>query len=136
MDVEPLWLTFADLTNIHERQIKRFGGLGGIRDENLVHSAAAAAINLYNYEGVTDPLALGVHLCAAVLQSHPFNDGNKRTATAAMIEFLALNGWDLVIPDDERDAPLLGRWIENLASGTLSNVQLYGRLYPFLHERP
>lgn len=106
-----------------------------MKDENLVHSAAAAPKNLCLYDEVDDPLALGVHLCAAVVRNHPFNDANKRTAAAAMIEFLALNGWDLVVPDDESDVPLLGKWVEKLVSGALTPEQFYDHLVHFLQER-
>lgn len=136
MDAEPLWLTFDDVRLIHKGQIARFGGLDGVKDDNLVHSAAAAPRNLFLYKGIDDPLVLGVHLCAAVVRNHGFNDGNKRTAAAAMIEFLALNGWDLVVPDDEPDAPMLGQWVEKLVSGALTADQLYDRLVHFLQERP
>lgn len=53
-----------------------------------------------------------------------------------MIEFLAINGWDLVIPDDEVDTPMLGEWIEKLVSGTLDHDQLYDRLIHFVQEHP
>lgn len=136
MDAEPVWLTFEDVRDIHQGQIARFGGLDGIKDENLVHSAVAAPRNLFLYEGIDDALALGVHLCAAVSRNHPFNDGNKRTAASAMIEFLAVNGWDLIVPDDEPDAPLLGQWVEKLVSGNLTPEQLYERLAAFVQECP
>jgi len=136
LDGEPVWLTFEDVRDIHAGQIERFGGLAGIRDENLVHSAAAAPRNLFHYEGVDDPLALAIHLCAAILRDHGFSDGKKRTAAAAMIEFPALNGWDLVVPDDEPETPLLGQWIEKLVSGKLTPEQLHDRLIHFVQERP
>jgi len=53
-----------------------------------------------------------------------------------MIEFLALNGWDLVVPDDEPETPLLGQWIEKLVSGKLTPEQLHDRLIHFVQERP
>lgn len=81
-------------------------------------------------------MALAIHLCAAILRDHGFSDGNKRTAAAAMIEFLALNGWDLVVPDDEPETPLLGQWIEKLVSGKLTPEQLHDRLIHFVQERP
>lgn len=36
------------------------------------------------------------HVCA----NHPFVDGNKRTALAACIAFLRLNGWNLIASED------------------------------------
>lgn len=136
MDDEPFWLTFEDVRDIHDGQIARFGGLQGVKDDNVIHSAIAAPRNLFLYERVDDLLALAIHLCAALLRNHGFSDGNKRTATAAMIEFLAINGWDLVVPDDEPETPLLGQWIERLASGALTVDQIYERLMHFIQERP
>ncbi|MET0365069.1 MAG: type II toxin-antitoxin system death-on-curing family toxin [Sphingobium sp.] len=136
MDGEPIWLTFEDVRDIHISQIDRFGGLGGIRNENLVHSATAAPQNLFHYEGIDDPLTLGIRLCFAIARNHGFSDGNKRTATVAMIEFLAINGWDLVIPDDEPETPLLGQWVEKLISDALTSEQFYERLVHFIQERP
>lgn len=136
MAVEPAWLTFDDVSQIHDDQLRRFGGLPGTRDGNLVHSAVAAPVNLFAYEHVDDPLVLAIHLGSALVRNHPFNDGNKRTAAVALIEFLAINGWDLVVPDDEPDAPLLGQWIEKLASGRLNMDQVYARLIHFIQERP
>jgi len=136
LDAEPAWLTPEDVRAIHQDQIARFGGLDGIRDDNLIHSAAAAPVNLFHYERIDNSLALAIHLCSAIARNHPFNDGNKRTAAVALIEFLAINGWDLVVPDDEVDTPLLGQWIEKLVAGSLDHDQLYDRLIHFIQEQP
>ena len=39
--------------------------------------------------------AYGYHLA----MNHAFRDGNKRTAFAAMVAFLRMNGWDFQLPD-------------------------------------
>lgn len=135
LDVEPLWLTFADVCEIHDDQLSRFGGLAGTKDDNLVHSAVAAPRNLFLYEDEGDALVLAIKLCVALAKNHGFNDGNKRTAAVAMIEFLAIDGYDLLIPDDEPDAPLLGRWVEQAVIGELNTLQLYDRLKHFVQER-
>lgn len=67
-------------------------------------------------------------------KNHPFADGNKRTATAAMLEFLVRNGLDLLIPDDEPETPLLGQWVEKIVRGDLTSDQLLDRLEPFVRE--
>lgn len=78
---------------------------------------------------------LGIKLCLALAKNHGFADGNKRTATAAMVEFLTINGFDLLVPDDERDTPLLGTWIERLEAGLMTAEQLYDRLEHFVQEQ-
>ena len=46
---EPRLLTREGVDAIHEDQIDRFGGLHGVRDENALESAIAAAQNVYHY---------------------------------------------------------------------------------------
>lgn len=136
MDAEPLWLTFEDVSEIHDDQLARYGGLAGVKDDNLIHSALAAPQQYLHYEGIDDVLALAIRLCFALAKNHGFVDGNKRTATAAMIEFLAINGYLLIMPDDEPESPLLGEMIEKLVTNALNEHQLYERLAPFLEEWP
>ena len=133
MDAEPLWLTSEDVASIHSLQLANLGGLEGTRDIGLIESAIQNPQNLYYYEGEDDVLVLAVRLCWALAKNHGFNDGNKRTATAAMIEFLAINGHSLTIPDDDPDNPVLGEWVERLASGAYSEVQFADRVHPFIH---
>jgi len=42
-----------------------------------------------------------------LLRNHPFVDGNKRIALAAMVMFLDLNGWDLICAEAEETAMVL-----------------------------
>ena len=125
-------MAFDDVSQVHDQQLRLFGGLSGTKDDNLVQSALAAPRNVFLYEGQEDVLALAIKLCAAIAKNHGFNDGNKRTATAAMIEFLAVNGYDLVVPDDEPETPILGGWVEKLVQDQLTTEQLYDRLEHFL----
>ena len=50
---EPKFLTREAVDAIHEDQIARFGGLHGVRDENALESAIAAAQNVYHYGAAT-----------------------------------------------------------------------------------
>ena len=52
----------------------------------------------------------------------------------AMIEMLARNGYDLFVPDDEPDAPLLGQWAEKLTTDAYSEAALYDILEHFVQE--
>ena len=94
----------------------------------LVESALARPQQLYHYDGERDVLALAVRLGVGLAQNHPFVDGNKRSGTVAMLMFLALNGHDLIMPNDER----LGRWIEAVIEDRMSETELADALYPFV----
>ena len=91
-----------DVLAIHQRQIERFGGLDGIRDEGLLDSALAQPQATFFGEFLHPTIH---HGAAAYLyhlaKNHPFLDGNKRTAYGAMEAFLRLNGYNLDLSDDE-----------------------------------
>lgn len=54
-----------------------------------------------------------------LIQNHPFVDGDKRTAHAAMDMFLILNGYELRASVDEQETLML-----NIASGAVSRAPL------------
>lgn len=132
MAVEPIWLTVEDIGAIHVDQIEIFGGLPGVKDHGLIESAVNAPVHHFLYTGVFDVLTLGIRLCMAIARNHGFLDGNKRTATAAMIEFLYLNGYWLAVPDDNPARPLLGSVIEQTLVGEIDETQLRDILAPYL----
>ena len=85
---------------IHAEAIKQFGGLNGVRDENLLASAVLTPQSSF---GGKSPYADIREIAAAYLfyicNNHPFLDGNKRTAMMAAIVFLRLNGIE-PLPDN------------------------------------
>jgi death on curing protein len=87
---------------IHAEALKQFGGLNGVRDENLLASAVLTPQSSF---GGTSPYADIVEVAAAYLfyicKNHPFLDGNKRTAMMTAIVFLRLNGIE-PSPDSEQ----------------------------------
>jgi death-on-curing protein len=86
-------LSIGIVREIHAEAIRQFGGLRGIRDENLLASAVLAPQSSF---GGKSPYADIVEIAAAYLfyicKNHPFLDGNKRTAMMAAIVFLRFNG--------------------------------------------
>ena len=86
-------LSIDTVREIHAEAIRQFGGLNGVRDENLLASAVLTPQSSF---GGKSPYADIVEIAAAYLfyicQNHPFLDGNKRTAMMAAIVFLRLNG--------------------------------------------
>jgi len=98
---EPIFLGLDEVIEIHSDQIKRYGGLSGIRDIELLKSAIAmpAAGFGENY------LHTDIHEMAAaylyhIVRNHPFTDGNKRTGAVTSVVFLIMNGVDLQADED------------------------------------
>ena len=89
------YITLEEVLAIHYYLIQKTGGTSGIRDLNLLQSAIARP--QVSFDG--KDLYFSIWLKAAALIhsltfNHPFVDGNKRTAFAAGIRFLKINGLD------------------------------------------
>jgi death-on-curing protein len=82
------YLTLAEVLAIHDDQIERYGGSPGVRDLGLLEAALFRPQTGYYADLIEEAAALWESLA----QSHPFIDGNKRTAFAATYTFLAING--------------------------------------------
>jgi death on curing protein len=96
---DPVFLTLAEVIEVHVDQIRRYGGQSGLRDWALLQSAlaqpqASFAGQWLHKDLYTMAAAYSYHLC----QNHPFVDGNKRTALASALVFLELNGISLLDP--------------------------------------
>lgn len=89
---EPRWLSCDLVLKLHQRSIERFGGSHGVRDEGLMLSAVARPENAWAYGEETDLFELAGSYAFGIVRNHPFVDGNKRTAVAAAVTFLGLNG--------------------------------------------
>ena len=85
------FLTVVDVLAIHADQIERFGGAPGLRDAGILEAALFRPQTGYYADVIEEAAALWESLS----QGHPFIDGNKRTALAAMHVFLAINGIEL-----------------------------------------
>jgi death-on-curing protein len=69
-----------------------------LRDYGLLESALARSRNSYGF-GQDDIVVLAVGLLNGVARAHAFEQGNKRTAFAAMRLFLRANGYDTAFDD-------------------------------------
>ena len=103
---EPLWLDINIILDIHSEQLALFGGPEGVRDLGLLESALARPLNRFAY-GEIDLAALASAYAFGIARNHPFIDGNKRTAFAAFLVFLGLNGIDFKVPPAEATAIIL-----------------------------
>ncbi|HLJ31219.1 MAG TPA: type II toxin-antitoxin system death-on-curing family toxin [Candidatus Babeliales bacterium] len=100
--MEIRFLTLNEVKLINLTQIKQYGGLHGLRDENLLDSAI-------NYPQATfddkylqpDIYHMAACYMYAIIKNHPFLDGNKRTGFITAILFLAYNNIIIIALDDE-----------------------------------
>ena len=90
------YLTVTEVLAIHDDQIDRYGGAHGLRDQGQLESAVFRPQTGYYPDVVAEAAALWESLS----RNHPFIDGNKRTAFAAMYTFLAINGVSLTAHSD------------------------------------
>jgi len=115
-----VWLSRALVVAIHEEQLAEHGGGAGIRDEGLLDSALARPLNRAGY-GNPDIPELAALYAIAIARNHPFVDGNKRAAFAAMVTFLALNGARFEPPEVEATVTML-----RLAAGDMTDEAFTG----------
>ncbi|MEG4571976.1 type II toxin-antitoxin system death-on-curing family toxin [Microcoleus sp. N3A4] len=116
----PNFVSKSMVLSIHARQIERFGGTPGVRDEGLLESAFAqpqATFGGYFFHPTISEQAAAYLYHIAM--NHPFIDGNKRTAFAVTDTFLRLNSCTLNLTDDRAyDLVML------VARGTMTKAEL------------
>lgn len=103
---EPVWLDAEIMIDVHAEQLALFGGPEGIRDLGMLESALGRPINKFSY-GEEDFAALAAAYAFGIARNHPFVDGNKRAAFAAIIVFLGLNDIAFAPPPAEATAIIL-----------------------------
>lgn len=88
-----LFLTLAEVIDIHSNQMRLYGGLPGIRDINLLSSAIAMPHASFHGEYLhNDICEMAAAYAFHISKNHPFVDGNKRTALVSALVFPELNG--------------------------------------------
>src|ERR1700733_14270890 len=87
---EPRWITYEQAIAIHSRQLRRFGGAPGLRDEGMLRSVLERPINKWRYEQA-DMAELSAAYAFGLAKNHAFVDGKKRIAFIAMVGFLHKN---------------------------------------------
>ena len=124
------YLTLAEVLALHHRLMQASGGPSGLRDLGLLESAVSQPLASFGgqelYPSVVEKAAAPGYSLAC---NHPFVDGNKRVAHAAMEVFLVLNGYEIECPTDEQEAA----WLR-LAASEQSRAELVAWLSK--HTRP
>ncbi len=98
------YLGYNEVLEIYREQINKFGGYCAIRDNNALLSIIAnpqrqfAGVDLY--PSIAKKAAIFVY---TMVKSHPFADGNKRTAFVCGRMILRYNGYDIGSPEKYYD---------------------------------
>ncbi|HKR63689.1 MAG TPA: type II toxin-antitoxin system death-on-curing family toxin [Thermoanaerobaculia bacterium] len=114
-------LSAADILYIHARVIEQSGGSMGLRDAGALESSVAQPMQ--SFDGVElygDVPSKAAALAFFLASNHPFVDGNKRVAHAAMVVTLRLNGYSLAASIDDQETIML-----QLASGALDRESFH-----------
>ena len=92
---EFVYLTVQEAIKFHVLYMRRLGETRfGVFDRNLVESALARPKHAADYENA-DIIRQSATLLYGLIKNHPWEGGNKRTATFLMNLFLKRNGWRL-----------------------------------------
>lgn len=113
-----VFLTLAEVIEIHTDQIKRYGGTDAIRDMGLLSSAVAMPYASFHDTFLhADIFEMAAAYAFHISQNHPFVDGNKRAAIASALVFLELNGITISDPHEKLYEAMM-----SLTSGNLNKA--------------
>ncbi|MEG3850565.1 type II toxin-antitoxin system death-on-curing family toxin [Microcoleus sp. herbarium19] len=115
----PNFVSKSIVLSIPARQIERFGGTPGVRDEGLLESALAQPQATFGGEYLHRTIAEQAAYLYHIAMNHPFIDGNKRSAFAVTDTFLRLNGFYLDLTDDRAYDLVM-----QVARGTMTKEEL------------
>ena len=98
----PRFLTIDEVLELHEDQIRRYGGSPGIRDRGLLESAVSMPQQTAFGQFVHDDLpAMAAAYLFHLVKNHPFVDGNKRIGALACDQFLYMNDLNLLLSSSQ-----------------------------------
>jgi death-on-curing protein len=132
VNAAPHFLSVDSVIVLHAIAIEDQGGDPAMRDRGLLESAIAMpaqqfADRFLHLDIPAMAAAYAFHIC----KNHPFVDGNKRAAIAALIAFLSDNGWSfLAMPDDAEPT------VRQLAAGELSKQAFTDWVRTKVREKP
>jgi death-on-curing protein len=117
---------------IHDAALENHGGLQGIREEALLHSAVAAPQASYGGQSVyADVIEMAAAYLFYIARNHAFLDGNKRTAMMAAIVFLKINN---LVPAP--DSPAWFALMDDVGNSRLDRDQTTARLRLLVTAKP
>lgn len=95
-------LSIEQVLYLHEHIIDLAGGVQGVRDFSLMHSALERPKATFGGEDLYPSILLkAAALMHSLVMNHAFLDGNKRTAWQVTKRFLYINGVELKYTQQE-----------------------------------
>ena len=126
------YLTLGEVVALHQAVIESTSGATGIRDLGSLESALAQPRASFGGADLHASLpAKAAALGFSLTLNHPFVDGNKRTAHAAMEVFIMLNGGELVADVEDQERLML-----DLADGRITRAELADWLEAHVKSSP
>lgn len=96
------YLSGDELLAINQVVIEESGGSHGLREPGLLDSISIKPQTRFSGADLyPDPFLKAAVLFESLVNYHVFIDGNKRTGFAAMVRFLYINGYVLVMTEEE-----------------------------------
>lgn len=96
-----VYLTTTEAIKLHIIYMRAVGEIRyGVFDKTLIESALARPRHAAIYEKA-DIVRQAATLCLGLVKNHPWEGGNKRTATFLTNLFLKRNGWQIVANTSE-----------------------------------
>jgi death on curing protein len=97
-----IYLSAEQVLFLHARLVAKTGGSQGIRDLNLLLSAVNKPQASFDDQDLYPDLFLkAAALMDSLIRNYPFVDGNKRTGFAAAALLVRLNGYKLIVTNEE-----------------------------------
>lgn len=91
-EATPIFLTLAEVIELHREGVARFGGSAELRDVKLLESALGMPRAGFGGEYLHPDLpSMAAALMFHLITNHPFVDGNKRIGAVAARVFLLMN---------------------------------------------
>jgi death-on-curing protein len=96
------YLTPEQVLFLHNRLIAETGGGHGLRDLGMLLSAIGRPQATFDGKDLyPDLFSKTAALMESLVRNHPFVDGNKRTAITSAALFLRMNGYRLIVENEE-----------------------------------
>jgi death on curing protein len=96
------YLTPEQVLFLHSRLITETGGGHGVRDLGMLLSVLGRPQATFDQKDFyPDLFSKTAALMDSLVRNHPFVDGNKRTAITSAAIFLRMNGYLLMVENDE-----------------------------------